>query len=648
MEFLAATKEGIIIYDMNSLSGGAEEGSWKDGRCIDPQCAGTKVQVVAKLSSPDNAFGHEWSADGKYLASVSDDGIRVYDADKKYKLHAALEKVAPDVGGRAGGVRNCRFSAQKTFIVNYEKWDPLYPVNVHVWGLAGENLGKRLYSCTLKGYTSGALPVELITWTPDEKVCLELSPGTGIVAREGSLEKIEDDVRIGVIPEKNASMFVMSPTEQKGNFYAAVFIPEKEGGQVARVAIYHLDNLSKPTIEVHLPAKVKDVVIRWNFDGSALLILANSDVDESGASYFGTTYLYWLKPDSKVPTQIYGSKDGQVQDIAWSPTANEFMVIVGFQPATIALHSGVTGKQTTMLGNSRRNTLKYNPHGRFVAVGGFGTLAGDLDFYDRAEGNTVSSLRAALTVECTWSPDGRHLLCATIAPRMNEGNQISIFKYTGELVLKLDYVPEVIEARHEDTGAGARTKTQALLFWSSWRPLCGGPWEDRPASPARAGTKRVKGLPSGAAAAPPATGTGAAYRPGGMAGGGAGGLVAAMMRGEVTVPTDREDGDRWKVGEAKPLEEWEIRKMEKQRKKEMEEKEAAEKESVKQAIKGIEQAEKDKKKQLKELKAQLEALEPLKEKDWDELTEEDDKLLETEVEIREKIVALEKELKITS
>ena len=25
-------------------------------------------------------------------------------------------------------------------------------------------------------------------------------------------------------------------------------------------------------------------------------------------------------------------------------------------------------------GNSRRNTLKYNPHGRFVAVGGFGTV----------------------------------------------------------------------------------------------------------------------------------------------------------------------------------------------------------------------------------------------------------------------------------
>mmetsp|Transcript_13021 Transcript_13021/g.27078 ORF Transcript_13021/g.27078 Transcript_13021/m.27078 type:complete len:100 (+) Transcript_13021:1-300(+) len=44
---------------------------------------------------------------------------------------------------------------------------------------------------------------------------------------------------------------------------------------------------------------------------------------------------------------------------------------------------------------------------------------------------------------------------------------------------------------------------------------------------------------------------------------------------------------------------------------------------------------------LKELKLQLAALEPLKEKGWDELTEEDEKQMETEVALRDEISGLE-------
>lgn len=42
-----------------------------------------------------------------------------------------------------------------------------------------------------------------------------------------------------------------------------------------------------------------------------------------------------------------------------------------------------------------------------MAVAGFGTLPGDLDFYDRSKDETVASLRAALTVDCSWFADGR-------------------------------------------------------------------------------------------------------------------------------------------------------------------------------------------------------------------------------------------------
>merc|ERR1711953_238056 len=108
---------------------------------------------------------------------------------------------------------------------------------------------------------------------------------------------------------------------------------------------------------------------------------------------------------------------------------------------------------------------------------------------------------------------------------MNEGNQLSLYRYTGEQLWKIDFKPKIVEGRHEDTGAGARTKTQALLFWASWRP--NDQFEDKPATP-RGGPKRKKGLPDELANAPAPA---AAYRPKGAGGyGGSTNLVAAMMR----------------------------------------------------------------------------------------------------------------------
>jgi len=427
----------------------------------------------------------------------------------------------------------------------------------------------------------------------------------------------------------------------------ACYIPQIS--MVARASIYHLSKPSKLVMEANLPNKVKDCGLLWNSEGTALLANASSDVDETGNSYFGSTYLYWLKPEGKAKAEVCGAKDGQVQDVCWSPGANEFMLIVGMLPAAVNIYSGETGKLVKALGQAKRNTLKWNPFGRFVAVAGFGTLPGDLEFYDRTKDETITSFRAALTVDCAWFADGRHFMAATVAPRMNEGNQVAIYKHTGEQLLHIEFKPDTVAARHEDTGAGARTKTQAYLFAAKWRPRGREGYEDLPADPPRDGEKRVKGLPT---ATTPGSGYAAgatnAYRPRGAESGG-GGSVAAMMRGEVAVPdapkremTEGEKGG-WEVRPAAPaLEEWEIRKMEKEAKKLQEQREKDAKEAEKQALRALETGEKDTKKRLKEVKKLLEEIEAAKDKDWDELTEEDDAMLEQETALREELAKLEK------
>lgn len=641
MEFLAATKDGVFILDALDVTPHKEgdKGGYKNGVTNN----GLQVKVVAKVPSPPNAVGHTWSPDGELLASVCDEGVGIYDASDGYRKVHMLAKVAPDVGGRAGGVRKVEFSPKMNWMVTYEKWDPQYPENVHVWAIAGEREGERLYSSTLKGYTSGPLPLSVITWTADESLSVELEPGKGFILREAEFGTDEEPKAI--IKEKTAANYKHSPLTSGGKMFMLCFIPEVAGGSLARVAMYDTSSPAKPVTEIHLSAGVKDCKMMWNFDGTAALVLANSDVDESGSSYFGSTYLYWLKTDGKAPVQVYGGKDGQVQDFSWSPVAHEFAAIVGAPPSNINLHDGKTSKVKKELGKARRNTLKWNPHGRFLAIGGFGTLAGDLNFWDHEASQELSVGRAALTVECDFGPDGRHFLASTIAPRMNEGNQISMYTYTGEHLFKIEYVPEVIEARHEDTGAGARTKTQALLYTASWRPVGGNrKYESRAASPPRDGKKRLKALSVDSAPDGPKSTTGA-YRPRGAGGGGGEtNFVAAMMKGEMPESTGRSGGDKWEDGKPKEpqLEDWEIRKIQNDMKKEAKKKEQEKIDADKQARKDAEGDITKGKLKLKQIKQQLEELDTLKDKGWDELTEEDEEQLDNEMELRAECAELEK------
>lgn len=50
-------------------------------------------------------------------------------------------------------------------------------------------------------------------------------------------------------------------------------------------------------------------------------------------------------------------------------------------PATAVLYK----KDCTPLyefGKSHKNTIKFSPFSRFVMIGGFGNLSGDMDFWD--------------------------------------------------------------------------------------------------------------------------------------------------------------------------------------------------------------------------------------------------------------------------
>lgn len=635
MEIVAIAKDGVHIFGVPTEESEGESNQLRG-------------EPVVSLPPTSGAFGYAWSHDGSKLATCDQGKTIVWDAEKGYKQSVEIAPV-----GESGGARALFFSPRASFLTTFEKYcKDKCPENMHVWDLRKSPNVKKLRSLELRSYASGAITADLIQWSPDEKLCLELIAGVGLVVLDSDL-KADETPRS--IQEPNASQFSIAPAPQNDGYYVAMYIPEAANawgawdltGRAGEVAIYHISSTSseiKKVTSQYLPRKLNSCSMNWNSDGTALLAMASSDVDESGESYFGTTSLFWIKADGKAQCRISGPEDGLVQDVQWNPVNNEFLIIIGMMPATTKLYDGKTGKlmKDGTLGTSRRNTIKWSPFGRFLCVGGFGALPGDLDFYDRPSGETMCSFRASLTVNCSWSPSGRQFLTCTTAPRMNEDNQISIWGYnTGEKVLHIPFKPNVDVA-----GGGRKAADSGAMLWAaSWRPDGKGKYTDRAASPPPKGVKRVKGLPADVA-----TG-GGAYKPKGQGGGFSG--VAAMMRGELEAPAAAgapaagQSGVGWVT--AKPLtwqEEEQQRKDYAKEKKALEKKQKADveeaKEAKKQELRDVGKKIANDEKKLIQLKADLLELDKLKDKEWDELTEEDEAELEKEIEIRALIAAMEK------
>ncbi|KAF9653864.1 translation initiation factor eIF-2A [Thelephora ganbajun] len=229
----------------------------------------------------------------------------------------------------------------------------------------------------------------------------------------------------------------------------AVFVAEKKG-QPASVKIYGLLSLSAPPTCQKSFFKADRAQIKWNTLGTQVLVLTQTEVDNSGKSYYGETGgFYLLSAAGNFDLRLTLDKEGGIHDFNWSPNSKEFVVIYGFMPAKAALFDQ-RGRLLHDFGNNFYNFASFNSHGRLVALGGFGNLRGTLDIFDRRSLTKVTTIDAANASFCQWSPDGRFILTATLSPRLRVDNGIKIWHCTGGLM----HVESIDE-----------------LYQASWRPI---------------------------------------------------------------------------------------------------------------------------------------------------------------------------------
>lgn len=71
------------------------------------------------------------------------------------------------------------------------------------------------------------------------------------------------------------------------------------------------------------------VNVKWNKTGTMALFFTQSDVDNSGKSYYGETNLYLIGLNGQFECKVALDKDGPIYDYDWNPNSNDFAVVYG-------------------------------------------------------------------------------------------------------------------------------------------------------------------------------------------------------------------------------------------------------------------------------------------------------------------------------
>ena len=384
-----------------------------------------------------------------------------------------------------GAFAMVHLSPNGSFVTTYERKPADGKGNIAVWCVATGEEKLRLHEKSSKSWPS-------IQWTADEAFAAHM------VNNEVRVYSTSDFKICRRARCKGVRIFGLAPDGTQ----IATFKGESKG-RPSQLSMYaHPGSEDTPTCSKSM-FKAQDVTMQWAPSSTGVLCKTETSVG-SGDSYYGESGLYLLTRKG----EGCAIETGSVYAFDWIPDGRSFIAISGKMPSKAALYN-LKGASTFSFGEKHRNTVRVSPNGKFACIGGFGNLAGELDFWDLERKTLLATVDASCTVDFGWSPCSRLFLTASTAPRMRVDNGIVVWSYSGEVVDRFDYSSsELFEAKwlpadeksyEEDAARGASPRVAARK-----KPLrggTGGGGGTAKAKPAKKQTKayRPPGARSGAA-----------------------------------------------------------------------------------------------------------------------------------------------------
>ena len=383
-------------------------------------------------------------------------------------------------GGK--GATATAFSPRGSFLLTYEKpgkkGEGSARGNVAAWQVSSVAHEEVLTFHSSRDPVSDPSGWPALGWTSSEKWAVRMVANEVHVLR-GDAQGLSQGVA-GKLRVPGCSACSVSPgTTDDGRELVAIYVPEKRGAP-ASASLYDVAEIVRNSEAEPLARKsffkCKDIQFRWSPTGESCLVLTETDVDASNKSYYGETNVYFLSggnSSGEASAQVPLQKDGPVHDVGWNPSGKEFVVVHGFTPSKSILYDARTLQPRFDFGSAARNTVRWQPQGRFLLLGGFGNMGGEVEFWDRNKLKpTGPVVRAPGTVSCSWSPCGRWALTATLSPRLRVDNGFKIWRYDG-----VCFQDEALEE----------------LLQVEWEPVVPGMYPDRPQSPEEDRKRAVEG-----------------------------------------------------------------------------------------------------------------------------------------------------------
>eukprot|EP00199_Chlamydomonas_sp_CCMP681_P001252 CAMPEP_0119115726 /NCGR_PEP_ID=MMETSP1180-20130426/51898_1 /TAXON_ID=3052 ORGANISM="Chlamydomonas cf sp, Strain CCMP681" /NCGR_SAMPLE_ID=MMETSP1180 /ASSEMBLY_ACC=CAM_ASM_000741 /LENGTH=630 /DNA_ID=CAMNT_0007104815 /DNA_START=17 /DNA_END=1909 /DNA_ORIENTATION=- len=404
---------------------------------------------ACKSLEPASTFAA--SLDGSKLYVAHDNGVDVYSTLADCPKLASIPE--PGVCFVAlSPIGGFLVTCQKPSKVEGEK-----AKNLKVWDLSTMT---QVFSYFLKAVNKDIWPA--VSWAADDSTFAVAVPNAAHV-----FSAADGFATFTKVTIKNLHSLALCPTNTFGRLVAG-FVPEAKGSPAA-TGLYDAEVAGEPAPRARKAFyRTQGAEMKWNSQGTALLVMSFADMDATNQSYYGEQKLHYLPADPKkadAVTTVPLPKEGPVHDVQWSPTGDFFITVAGFMPSKATLWDS-NCKPIYDFGSGPYSVVRWNPFGRFIALAGFGNLPGDILFFDKKTSGACRQMGATRmpAVNATWSPDGRQLLISTVAPRMRVDNKAQILSYTGELINTIPF---------------------DCLFEAVWLPAAPGTYPDRPASPQR-------------------------------------------------------------------------------------------------------------------------------------------------------------------
>ncbi|XP_045151022.1 eukaryotic translation initiation factor 2A isoform X2 [Echinops telfairi] len=274
------------------------------------------------------------------------------------------------------------------------------------------------------------------SWSEDEVICARNVNNEVHFFENNDFNTIANKLHLQKIND-----FVLSPGPQP--YKVAVYVPGSKGAP-SFVRLYQYPNFGGPHAALANKSffKADKVTMLWNKKATAVLVIASTEVDKTGASYYGEQTLHYIATNGESAV-VQLPKNGPIYDVVWNSSSTEFCAVYGFMPAKATIFN-LKCDPVFDFGTGPRNAAYYSPHGHLLVLAGFGNLRGQMEVWDVKNYKLISKPVASDSTYFAWCADGEHILTATCAPRLRVNNGYKVWHYTGSVLHKYE-VPSSAE-----------------------------------------------------------------------------------------------------------------------------------------------------------------------------------------------------------